>query len=103
LGNNFRKAYLEYSKEVIKEITLTNTFFLLDNQTTISKTAGIDFIQRHNLADRSILITQDFEDESLQMKCMNLGIKIIPKILLPFIHIQYNKTNVPQVAPTKKI
>lgn len=43
---------------------------------------GLEFIDRHGLARESVLVTNQWEDEKLRERCLQMGVRIFPKIFL---------------------
>ena len=57
---------------------LDTDFVLIDYDLGLDST-GLDFILKHKLQNRSLLITSMYDDELLQNKCIESGIFILPK------------------------
>lgn len=79
------------TSDLINEFADRNCYFLVDYQLGDSEPSGLEFIEQNNLDSKSILVTQDFESEEIQKRCESLGVRIIPKILLPFIEIRISE------------
>ncbi len=74
------------SKESIDKV-----LFLIDYELLNSKTNGLETIEMLGIASQSILVTSRFDEILIQDKAKQLGIKIIPKGLSPFVPIEiYN-------------
>lgn len=67
---------------------LESLFFLFDFEFLGQKHSGIELIEKHNLAARSVLLTSHFENPLVQNRCRELGIKLLPKELSGFISIR---------------
>ena len=58
------------------------TFFLVDYDLQDKTTNGIKLIKNYELEKRALLVTGHYDDPAIVQKCMQEGIKILPKILL---------------------
>ena len=58
------------------------TFFLVDYDLKDKATDGIKLIKEHGIEGRALLATGHYDDPVTVQKCMQEGIKILPKILL---------------------
>ncbi len=76
---NIEKTVLIYSEKKLDEIKLSESSqFYFDYDLGNGKT-GLDFIINHNLSSQSTLVTSMHQDEEIQDRCIEHGIKILPK------------------------
>lgn len=68
---------------------IENTLFFIDYDLSNDPLSGLDFIVKFNLQNQATLVTNRYDDSDLQNKCIDLGIKILPKNLIPYIPINY--------------
>ena len=54
-------------------------FFLIDFNLLNNRWDGLDLIEHLNIADRSILVTNQYDDESVRSRAEQLSLKILPK------------------------
>jgi signal transduction histidine kinase len=87
IGTNLEAFYVEINEELKSKTSDPELFFLVDNQISNTGIQGIDFVSEMHLGSRALLITNDFEDEALQARCVQVGCRIIPKPLLPYLAI----------------
>ena len=63
-------------------------YFLMDNKLSAKGPTGLDLIQKFYIGSRSTVITSDFDSPEIQRRVINLGCKILPKPLLPYVEIR---------------
>lgn len=68
-------------------------FYFIDNNFTESDIKGVDVIQEYNLQNKSLLTTDDYRDDRLIKKCLDLGIKILPKNKIQNFRFKLNEHN----------
>lgn len=61
--------------------------YLIDYELLGDKKNGLDIIEELKLNEKAILVTSNFEDLALRIRCENIGVKIIPKSNVPYIQI----------------
>ena len=66
---------------------INSKLFLIDYELLNSNITGLDLIEKLSLSELSYLVTSNFEDENIRKKCIELGVKIIPKSYVPYIPI----------------
>ena len=64
------------------KILLLSDFELMDNEFD-----GIDIIQKFQHADHSVLVTARFEEQAIQDRCFENGIKLLPKSLVNYVKV----------------
>jgi signal transduction histidine kinase len=69
----------------LNEESKNTSFFLIDFDIAGLEKTGLDLIINHNLAQRSFLVTSRFDDPTLQSKCAENSIRILPKLFLRMI------------------
>lgn len=62
-----------------------NHLFLIDHEFFGSKLNGLDLIKLLGIEKQSILITGRFEEEEIQNNCQRLGVKLLPKTVVPYL------------------
>jgi signal transduction histidine kinase len=67
---------------------LDNALFLIDYEYVGSSRNGIQIISSNGIADRSILVTSRYDDQSIRAECIKNNIKVIPKSMSGFIPIE---------------
>ena len=82
------------SLDNIVNIPTEDTQYFIDYDLGTSQT-GLDFILKNDLATCSILVTSMHQDEEIQKKCLENGIKILPKQM-------FNKAKVIKTEKTMK-
>lgn len=80
-----KKFFFSISDSLLETVIDQSNFFLVDHRLAENNLTGIEFISKNGLSSRAILVSQDFESERLQQRCINLKCKMLPKVLLPFI------------------
>ncbi len=66
----------------------SQSYFLMDNNLSSQGPTGLDLIQKFYISGRATLMTSDFESSEIQRRALQLGCKIIPKPLLPYLKLQ---------------
>ncbi len=61
--------------------TFSNSLFFIDYDLK-QNLNGIELIQKYNLQKNSILLTGNYDDRSIQIKAMEMGLQILPKPLI---------------------
>jgi len=61
--------------------------FLVDYEVTGSGDTGLDFILKHRLTQEAFLVTSHFGEDEVQHRCLEAGIKMLPKGLAPTVPI----------------
>ena len=64
-----------------------NMVFFVDYDFVRQNKNGLNLIKAKNIADRSILVTSNYDDAGLKLSCQEIGLKILPKQLAPFVEI----------------
>ncbi len=70
---------------------LNADIYLIDYELLTEINSGLDFMEKSMLCQRSFLVTSCFEDTAIRERCEKLGVKIIPKLYVPFIPININE------------
>lgn len=82
----------------IKSQLCSNFIFLVDYEFFQNELTGIDLVKELNLIERSILVSSHFDDPIFRNRCINLGIRIIPKNFAFFIPITVQKS-ISEITP----
>jgi signal transduction histidine kinase len=80
--------YQSYSSESV--------LFLIDYELAASEKTGLDVIEQLNIAARSYLVTNRYEDLELRQRCDKLGLRLIPKLFvshIPIVMVSKNDLN----------
>lgn len=70
-----------------KENTSSDVLYLVDYELLGQTKNGVDVIKSYGLQDCAILVTSRSEEQPLIDRCLNLGIKILPKISADIVPI----------------
>jgi signal transduction histidine kinase len=65
----------------------SRALFLVDYELIHSQETGLDMIVELNAHSRSILVTSKYENKDVRNGCQDLGVKIIPKCVAPFVPV----------------
>ncbi|OFZ15371.1 MAG: hypothetical protein A2Z20_06885 [Bdellovibrionales bacterium RBG_16_40_8] len=65
--------------------------FLIDFEFLNQQGNGLDVIERNKIAGQSVLVTSRFDEVRVRNRSKQLGVKILPKGLAPFVPIQERK------------
>lgn len=87
LGLTFEPLCFSAVEDLLKNEALfedEQSFFLLDYHLRGQIYTGLDLVIKLPLAQRALLITQDYDSLELQNQCSKLQVPILPKPLLPF-------------------
>jgi hypothetical protein len=64
--------------------------YLIDYEFLGESENGLSVIEELGIASKSVLITSRSEDLSIQKRCENLGVKLMPKEVVSFLPISFN-------------
>jgi signal transduction histidine kinase len=67
---------------------LKENFFLFDHEILHEKKTGLDLIEHFNLSQSACLVTSRHDENLIKTRCEEIGLKILPKELVPFISIE---------------
>lgn len=70
-----------------------NSIYLIDYEFLGSDKNGLDIIENYGISKQSILVTSCFEDLIVRNRSEQLGVKIIPKLYVPYIPIDLTLNN----------
>lgn len=70
---------------------IPNLYFLFDFEFVNQVPNGLDVIERNKIAEQAVLVTSRFEEVSVKNRAKQLGVKILPKGLAPFVPIEKAK------------
>ncbi len=73
-------------------ILSSGCLYLFDYELIGSEETGLDLIEKLGIASQSILVTSRFDEEALRERCMQLGLKILPKMAAGFVPIHLRKS-----------
>jgi hypothetical protein len=62
--------------------------FLIDYEFSRSQTNGLSVIAELGIASQSVLVTSHFEEQAIQVKCVELGVKLLPKSFAAMVPIE---------------
>lgn len=62
--------------------------FLCDYELLGESQSGLDLIEHLNIADQAILVTSRYEEEPVQKRCADIGVRLIPKNLAGHVPIR---------------
>jgi len=65
-----------------------NARFFIDDEFARGMEKGLALIDRHAIQSRSILVTNRFEERSVLEVCAMMRVRMIPKTMLGFVHIE---------------
>lgn len=92
----------DYISTLHKLASDSRCLFLFDNKLSAQGPTGLDLIQKFYLGQRSLLMTSDFESPEIQRRVLNLGCRMLPKPLLPYVpirsHLQDRSSEVKETA-----
>tara|TARA_B100001248_G_scaffold262736_1_gene261981 strand:- start:40354 stop:43800 length:3447 start_codon:yes stop_codon:yes gene_type:complete len=77
---DFLAWYQRHGKEKV-------TQYLIDYTFTEEDQNGLDLIEKSGLASNALLVTSFFEEKSIHSRCLALGVKLLPKYIVPYIPI----------------
>lgn len=75
-----------------KSTQISDAIFLCDYELAGFSETGLDLIEKHQLAKKSILVTSRFEDPTLQARANSMGVLILPKNLATILPIHWVET-----------
>jgi nitrogen-specific signal transduction histidine kinase len=75
----------EFERHMININNRNNAFFFIDYALNVIVPNGIDLIKRYQLEADSILVTNMYLEKGVKDKCLQCGIKILPKGMIEFI------------------
>lgn len=75
--------------------TQEKALFLCDYELLGDKKTGFDLINIYNLNKQSILVTNQYEESQLRLRCLAAGIKFLPKNLACYLPIEIIPTETP--------
>lgn len=85
---HFKNAKEIFSwQKTVKPEDLERLVLLSDYELIGSEETGLDVIEQTGLRP-AILVTSYFEDEAILQRCINLGIKLVPKTLVAYLPVQ---------------
>jgi signal transduction histidine kinase len=62
-----------------------NTIFLCDYEFIGENTTGLDLIQSLSISNQAILVTSRYEEQEVRLKCEELSLGLIPKLVVEFV------------------
>jgi signal transduction histidine kinase len=84
-GVEFEKWYSENSSDP----NTANIFnFLIDFELLNQPQSGLDLIEKLGIAQQSVLVTSRYDEPSVRLRCSQLKLKIIPKMMSGLIPIE---------------
>lgn len=66
----------------------TANLYLFDYELLGRNETGLDIIEKEALCENAILVTSHFEEPTIQSRCKNLGLGLIPKVLASLVPIE---------------
>ncbi|MBF0300521.1 MAG: hypothetical protein HQK51_17525 [Oligoflexia bacterium] len=70
-----------------------NVAYLFDYELIGFKKSGLDLIEKYKLP-KAILVTSHYEEDKIQVKCKELGVKLIPKMIAGLVPIKITASEV---------
>ncbi|MBF0363915.1 MAG: HAMP domain-containing histidine kinase, partial [Oligoflexia bacterium] len=61
--------------------------YLCDFELLGHKISGLDLIEKHELKSAAYLVTSHYEEDKIRLRCKDLGVKLIPKMLAGLVPI----------------
>jgi len=83
-------SYLNSSAKALKE-NLSADLYLVDFDFINEKFNGLDIINKLNIASKTILVTNRFDDPKVQKEALAKGFRLLPKFQMPYIPIYYTE------------
>jgi len=68
-------------------LDIDSDLYLIDYELYNDRINGLDVIERLGLAQNAVLVTNSFENTSICKKCEDIGLKLLPKPIVPFVTI----------------
>ncbi|MDX1901075.1 MAG: HAMP domain-containing sensor histidine kinase [Gammaproteobacteria bacterium] len=65
-----------------------DVIYLIDYELIESAVTGLSVIEQLNIAASSFLVTSRYEEENIREKCIQLGLRLLPKNFAPHIPVQ---------------
>ncbi len=85
--NHITFTSIEAFEEWLPRQDFGNVCFLIDFEFLNQKGNGLDIIERNKIAEKSVLVTSRYDEKFVRSRAKQLGIKILPKGLAPFVPI----------------
>ena len=79
-------AWCEQQK-LLPESSLHSTLFLVDYELVGSETNGLETLISLGLQKQGILVTSRYEEPSVQIRCAQHSIRLIPKAMAGFVPV----------------
>ena len=76
--------------EFVEACLITNNdfrLFLVDYEISDKNKNGLDLIREQDIERESVLVTSSYDNISLRKACKNIGVKILPKVYVPYVPI----------------
>jgi signal transduction histidine kinase len=86
-GFNIQVSHYYQAASVISQFYHQPAFYLLDYELKEQELTGLDVVSQLGIADRALLVTNCFDDATLRERCVEMGLKLFPKILLDSLQI----------------
>ncbi len=64
---------------------LDDAIYLMDFEIHNQETTGLDLIEFLGIQKQSILVTSHYEDENIRRRCLDIGVRMIPKNMAGFV------------------
>lgn len=78
---------------------LNADLYLIDYEFLGETMSGLEFIAASQIHEKSILVTNSFEDIAIRKQCEKLQIKMIPKLFVPFLQLNVNENTAKNTSP----
>lgn len=69
--------------------SLKKILFLVDYEFVNEHQSGLDIIEKRSLQEQSILVSSHFDEKKIRQRCMDLGVKLIPKTMAGSVPIDF--------------
>jgi hypothetical protein len=77
--------WVEINSSIVKS---GKVIFLNDFELIGSKETGLDLIEKHKL-ENAMLVTSHYENFVIKKRCLNMGVRLIPKMLAGYVPIVF--------------
>jgi signal transduction histidine kinase len=78
---------LAEARNYFKKNSVKDTLFLCDYDFVDVQENGAEIIEELGISEKSILVTGNYFDKKIQKRCSEMGLKILPKRVAPYVRI----------------
>ncbi|HLG19733.1 MAG TPA: HAMP domain-containing sensor histidine kinase [Bdellovibrionota bacterium] len=87
------KTGREFREHVRTALERKPTLFLVDHELLGEQDTGLDLIAEFDISERSILVTNKYEDTQIIRRCLDMNLRLLPKVFLLAVPIQLTDTH----------